>query len=385
MYYFRYASQYLRVTRLPASSRFRKWPQDGISTDDIKCFLAVPTAIGLVVQDDLQDYWSRDPVLNTPFFASVMPRDTFMNILSFFHLANNENYIPRGREGYKPLYKLGTVYQQIISNFNNVWYPGKNLSLDEGMIPFKGKSHMRVYCPDKPHKYGLKAYEVCDAANAYCCQFELYSGKAEEEPPENSKGKTYDLVMKLMRPYLHKGHQLYVDNYYSSPSLFMDLYRVGTGSTGTARNRKGMPAKIKNTVLKNKGDSVVMHNGPLMAMKLRDRKDVKILSTTHSSSVIPTGKRDRQGNMVTRTEAIHEYNKYMGAVDRSDQMVGYGSFRRRSLKWWKKVFFHVFSVALLNSWILYREWCSQNQQTASLQRVFRYFLIACMHKSFTNA
>jgi hypothetical protein len=67
--------------------------------------------------------------------------------------------------------------------------------------------------------------------------------------------------MNLMRPYLDKG---------------IKLYRVGTGTTGTARNRKWIPAKVNNTLLKNKDDSIVKHNGPLMTMKLRERKYVKI-------------------------------------------------------------------------------------------------------------
>ena len=87
------------------------------------------------MQDDLHDYWSQDHVINTPFFASVMSRDAFMNSMSFLHLADNESYVPRGRDGYKPLYKLGTVYEDIISNFNTVWYPGKKgLSLSKGKV-----------------------------------------------------------------------------------------------------------------------------------------------------------------------------------------------------------------------------------------------------------
>jgi hypothetical protein len=92
------------------------------------------------------------------------------------------------------------------------------------MIPYRGKTHMRVYNPDKPDKYGLKAYMVCDSVNAYCSEFEMYSGKSDEP---TTHGKTYDLVMRLMKPYVHKGHHLYVDNYYTSPALFLDLYNNG--------------------------------------------------------------------------------------------------------------------------------------------------------------
>ena len=38
--------------------------------------------------------------------------------------------------------------------------------------------------------------------------------------------------MELMESYINKGHILYVDNYYSSPQLFLDLFSKGTGATG---------------------------------------------------------------------------------------------------------------------------------------------------------
>ena len=119
----------------------------------------------------------------------------------------------------------------------------------------------------------------------------------------------------------------------------------------------------------------MMSNGPLMAMKIKDRKDVKMLSTVHKSSEINTGKRDHNDRVIKRCEVVHLYNQFMGAVDRSDQMVAYSSFRRRTIKWWKKVFFHMLSLTILNSWIVYREWCSSNGRTPVLQRVFRRELV----------
>ena len=41
--------------------------------------------------------------------------------------------------------------------------------------------------------------------------------------------------------------------------------------------------------MKNKGDKFVCHNGPLLAMKIKDRKEVKLLSTKHSSKEVSTG------------------------------------------------------------------------------------------------
>ena len=94
----RYASQYLRATTLSPALRFRDWPADGITIDDMKCFLALTVVMGIVVHEDIPSYWSTDCALQKPFFPSVMSRNRFLNILSFFN----------------PLRKLGSPFSNLV-------------------------------------------------------------------------------------------------------------------------------------------------------------------------------------------------------------------------------------------------------------------------------
>ena len=62
-----------------------------------------------------------------------------------------------------------------------------------------------------------------------------------------------------------------------------------------------------------------------------------MLSSVHSVNEVEIGRNHHAtGRPLTKPEIVHEYNKYMGAVDRCDQMVAYSCFRRRTMKWWKK-------------------------------------------------
>ena len=126
-----------RRDRLAQTSRFRSWPENGVTSGEIKAFLALIVAMGLVNQEDIRDYWSTDEVLSTPFFSQIMSRDKFMNILIFFHLSDNDSYVPRGQAGYNPVSKLGTTYSVVTEKFSSVWKPGQNVCIDEGMIPFR--------------------------------------------------------------------------------------------------------------------------------------------------------------------------------------------------------------------------------------------------------
>jgi hypothetical protein len=293
-----------------------------------------------------------------------------MNILSFFHLADSNQCPKRGEEGYNPLKKLGVPHNMLQQAFRTVWRPGQKICIDEGVVPFRGRVHFRTFNKDKPDKYGIKLYEICDSENGYCVGFEMYSG-INQTPPSN-EGKTYDTVMRLIGPYTGVGRILFCDNYYTSPRLFWDLHTMDTGATGTARNRRGIPVRVKQATFKKKGQSLTMSNGPLVVYKVLDRKHVMLLSNVHTTQYVPTGKTDpRSGEQIMKPQIISEYNKYMGGVDRNDQMMKYECFNRRSLKWWKKVFFHLLGIAMCNAYIIYKSWCSSNGKVAVPHKIFR--------------
>jgi hypothetical protein len=43
-------------------------------------------------------------------------------------------------------------------------------------------------------------------------------------------------------------------------------------------------------------------------------------------------------------------------------MISYYPMKRKQLKWWKKLFFHMFVMAIVNAYILYCETRNENQR-----------------------
>ena len=157
-------------------------------------------------------------------------------------------------------------------------------------------------------QYGVESYQLCDSCNGYCCMFEIYTG-VNPDPP-SAKGKTYDLVLRLMQPYLNVGRCLYVDNNYTSPTLFAELYRKNTGVNGTSRYRKGIPKNLK--WLKRKGDKFFMNNGTLLAVKFKGSRVFQMLSSVHSVVEVEVGQNHPEtGSPITKPEIIHDYNKFI--------------------------------------------------------------------------
>ncbi|CAB3984645.1 Hypothetical predicted protein [Paramuricea clavata] len=61
------------------------------------------------------------------------------------------------------------------------------------------------------------------------------SGKSQHEAPSQN-GLGYDVVMKLVNPYLGQGYHVYFDNFFTSPKLVEYLFMNGTPSSGTGKD-----------------------------------------------------------------------------------------------------------------------------------------------------
>ena len=82
--------------------------------------------------------------------------------------------------------------------------------------------------------------------------------------------RTTELVLGLLASVdlLHKGHHCYMDNYFSSPEFFQELYDAETFACGTVwKNRKGLPIAVSSAKLK-KEECVFRRNDALLALKV---------------------------------------------------------------------------------------------------------------------
>jgi len=108
-------------------------------------------------KSSLRDYRSLRPIIHTPYVASVgMSRDRFLALLTMFHLNNNDAKAARGQPGYDPLFKIWPVTDTLITKFQDVYTPQKQLTINKAICPFRGRIVFRVYIKGKPHKYGIK-------------------------------------------------------------------------------------------------------------------------------------------------------------------------------------------------------------------------------------
>ena len=131
-------------------------------------------------------------------------------------------------------------------------------------------------------RFGIKLWCLCDASSSYSSHFEVNKGGVD--PAErHEEGMTYCLVLQVLDAtgILHLGHHLGVDNYFSSPKLFDDLFQAHTGTV--RKNRKGLPRSWTDAKLTNK-TVIERRRGNLLCVGYKDDKQQPILISTHAAA-----------------------------------------------------------------------------------------------------
>ena len=66
------------------------------------------------------------------------------------------------------------------------------------------------------------------------------------------------------------------------------------------------------------------------------------------------------------------YNQYMYAMYRSDQILDTHNVQRKCTRWWKTLFYHRIDIAVVKSFILFREHQQNNPDNPALKRISEY-------------
>ena len=319
-----------------------------ITRQEIEIFFGLVYLMGLYSLPVIADYWRKTECLyDFPIFRAAMSRNRFLIILRTLHFARNE--MEGESKPLDPLYKIRPLLDMFLSKLKEIYSPGKDLSIDESMLLWRGRLSFRQFIKGKRHKFGIKLYMLAES-NGLVLDILIYTGS--RDPEVEGKGHAEKVVRKLMQGLIGVGHSLYVDNYYSSVNLCCQLLDENTYMTGTLRNkRKNNPVEVASKKLRP-GESVhrFLDNG-VCVLKWCDKREVLVISSEHGPE--PTDCASARG-VKRKPNIIVKYNKEMGGIDRADQFLAYYPLERKTLRWYLKVGLHIFHLMANNSWVLYK-------------------------------
>ena len=137
--------------------------------DEVENFLGILLKMCIVQMPRYRMYWQS--ATRYEDVASVMSRDRFELIKKFLHFADNNDAPDPKDPGKDKLFKVRNLFQRLRQNCLKVPPEEKN-SIDEQMIPFKGRSSLRRYMPKKPKKWGYKIF-LRNGVSGFC--YDLHS------------------------------------------------------------------------------------------------------------------------------------------------------------------------------------------------------------------
>ena len=355
-----------------AHSSRKKWADLDVS--ELQKYIGLRIFMGYHVLPSFRAYWASFPIDGGVVLApSVMSRDRFESIRSHLHFSDNED--PRAKDD--RYWKIRPVMELLDERFRTVYVPTQKVCVDESLFLYRGRHSGVQFIPSKRSRYGLKVFKLCESdgpCTGYTSVFNVYLGGEKDKPKPKEQLVSYKTVVNLLEraEFLDKGYTVYMDNFYSSPTLFHDLQARKTFAVGTVGpNRKHMP----NFTVKKKGE-LEFASSPLGMLALRwvDKKKVNLLSTIHKNPDLKEVASKVPGKVKTKPQVVLDYNLGKTGVDVSDQMASYYNIRRKSVKWYQTLFWHMVDMALCNSFLVWKYLGGRTRSNAS-QLQFRKDLI----------
>ena len=350
------------------------------TADEIKRLIAILIYFGLVkVVGDVEKYWSKKTLFHGLWARAFLSRKRFKALMALLHVVD-----PATEDKADKLRDVESFINYFKSRCLDLYQPRQNLAVDERMVKSRHRSGIRQFIKDKPTKWGIKLWVLADSSNGYTVDFNVYIGKAAGQNV-SANGLGYDVVMKLLRPFVNQGYHLFVDNFYTSLTLFKALFNQGILATGTImETRRDFLASLKNSKGwakgKERGTMRWERVSPCLALQWVDNKVVSLLTTIDNAN--DYGQVNRKcktagvwaTKVVSQPKAIANYNKYMNAVDRSDQILATNNVNRKCMRWWKTLFFHLIDIAVVNSFLLFKEHQAKFPDNVDLHRPSHYSL-----------
>ncbi|XDV54752.1 hypothetical protein PO909_022975 [Leuciscus waleckii] len=268
-----------------------------------------------------------------------------------------------GRKKDDKLAPVRDVWEKWVQRLPLLYNPGPSVTVDECLVPFRGRCPFKQYMPSKPSKYGIKIWAACDASSSYAWNMQIYTGKAADRKPEKNQGMRVVLDMTSGL----QGHTITCDNFFTSYALGEELLQRKMTMIGTVRsNKPELPPALLSVKNRARFSSkfAFTETHALVSYCPRKNKNVLLMSTLHRDAAISS--QDHK-----KPQIILDYNKTKGGVDTLDQLVGTYTCRRKTNGWPMVIFFNMLDVSACNSFVLWTEMDpTWNKQKCFKRRLF---------------
>jgi hypothetical protein len=341
-----------------------------ITLEEFRKFIGICGFMAVREQPQMRDYWSfKTDSLHCDEVASTLTRNRFQYILKCLHIARKSTLVQNKQDpAYDPIAQVRWLLEKLKNKFQAHWNGSEFLCVDESMVAYNGKfCAFKQYLPLKPITHGIKVWCLCCSVTKFILNWEVYVGAENEKIqnlPVHACGSGAGVVTRLTEGWEGKWHTIVMDNFFTSPMLFENLFNRQFYAIGIARQgRIGFPSSLDLPEKGTRGalEVRVHRERKMAAIHWQDTKGVHFLST-HSDPV------QRGGLVVDRTSAGRKvkvptspiqvaYACNMRGVDTQDQVRAQYTTQMSTKKWWHRLFFFCLDASFTNAYLMYKNMC----------------------------
>ncbi|KAF6813516.1 AC transposable element-derived protein 4 [Colletotrichum sojae] len=302
----------------------------------------------------------------------------FLGILLYMGI----HYEPQISDLMPDIYRKVNEWSVHIQETGDSFYlAGSDLTVDEAMVRFTGRSLQTTTIPTKPIPTGFKIWIL--AQSGYCLRWLWHVHIPQARPSPGEAGKqaaltpTQRVVTTLVALLPAAIYHVFLDNLFASIQLFRALRKQRIGASGTCRKDSVNQFTWKDNALVLFLTTVFQDGREVIRNRRRPAGD----------SAAKRAVRQVFGPDVRKDlpvpEPINEYNHKMNGVDTSDQMRSYYQYGRpiRRGGWQSIAWNFLLEVIVVNSFFL-QLWGEPNWRTVKSQYHWRQLLAAQLIQQF---
>ena len=316
--------------------------------NEMKAFIATLIVSGCRGDSHLRTKHMFENLFSVSFYRLLFSEKRYAFILRSLRFDNKA-----ARNGNDRFEYCRVIWDWLMDNCRSNWTAGPVVSVDEQLIPFRGHCVFRMYLPNKPAKYGLKIFMVCDSKSQYCIFGIPYLGKGSVNtralPPGVTQGEHFMMRLIQEAGLVQPGRAVSSDNWFITRHGAQSLSSLGMHLVGTIKPKPYLPHESYCYNVVGEQECVALYDHDerisIVMKRKKGKKIVTVLSTLHNGHTYVEG---------LKTEAHMYYNATKGGVDGFDKIVALHSVHRKTYRWSMCVLFGMINIAVANGWIIFR-------------------------------
>lgn len=331
--------------RRVAINRGKEWKN--LSKEELMAFIGLTILAGSEKNWDVPIRVLFGSPLHNPMYKATMSIGRFEDIRRLLRFDDKRTRASRLETNHMTTFRY--IWDLFLVNCRQKFIPSDCVTVDEQLVPFRGRTKFLQYMPSKPAKNGIKIFWVCDARTPYAIDGIVYTGRQPGEEVQKNLGE--NTVRQLCSGFRHTGRNITTDNFFTSVPLAEHLLEKGLTIVGTLRqNKPDIPPVMKASKSREVHCTEFGFNGSMTMIRYirKKGKAVVLLSTMHHSKMVD------ENSQKKKTEIILFYNQTKGGVDTVDQMVGYYTCKRQTQRWPMVLWYNMIDIATLNVYSFFR-------------------------------